>query len=99
MKARKLMDLKQEGVLQQYRGKIRTLWGKVTDDDIDRAKGNLDSIIGIIKQKTGETEEMIRARFHEMSKDDDARMDSEAHHEAHVEHDKSHREHEKSKAH
>jgi uncharacterized protein YjbJ (UPF0337 family) len=68
---RRLMDLKQEGVLQQYRGKIRSLWGKVTDDDIDQARGNLDSMIGIIKQKTGEAEEMIRARLHEMSKHDD----------------------------
>jgi uncharacterized protein YjbJ (UPF0337 family) len=72
------MDLKQEGMLQQYRGKIRSLWGKVSDDDIDKARGNLDMMVGIIKQKTGEAEEMIRARLHEMSKDAHAQTDREA---------------------
>lgn len=73
------MDLKHEGMLQKYRGKIRSLWGKITDDDIDQARGNLDSMIGIIKQRTGEAEEAIRARFAEMSKDDEPRSEHEQH--------------------
>lgn len=65
------MERKTEGTLQKIRGKIRSTWGNVTDDDIDRAQGNFDQLVGTIKQKTGESEETVRERLRGMSSEDD----------------------------
>jgi uncharacterized protein YjbJ (UPF0337 family) len=57
------MDIKQEGQVDELRGKVRSTWGDVTDDDFDRSKGDMESLIGTIKQKTGETAESIREKL------------------------------------
>jgi uncharacterized protein YjbJ (UPF0337 family) len=66
-----------EGTLQKARGKIRSTWGNVTDDDIDRAGGNWDVLVGTIKQKTGEAEESIRERIKDLQQEDE---EPRAHH-------------------
>jgi uncharacterized protein YjbJ (UPF0337 family) len=58
-----------EGFTQRVRGKVRELWGSVTDDDLDRAQGNLDQLVGTIKQKSGESEEAIRSKISNMLSD------------------------------
>jgi uncharacterized protein YjbJ (UPF0337 family) len=58
-----MTDLKTEGDLTRAKGKIREAWGDVTDDDVDRAQGNKDQLIGTIKQKTGETADTIREKL------------------------------------
>jgi uncharacterized protein YjbJ (UPF0337 family) len=70
-----MADLKTEGLLQKIRGKIRETWGNITDDDMDKARGNLDQLIGTIKQKTGESEESIRAKLNRMDEDKEAERD------------------------
>jgi uncharacterized protein YjbJ (UPF0337 family) len=67
---RKIMQRQTEGTLQKIRGKIRSTWGDITDDDIDRVKGNMDELVGTIKQKTGESEEKIRDRLRDMDRDE-----------------------------
>jgi uncharacterized protein YjbJ (UPF0337 family) len=66
-----MADLKTEGRFDQVRGKVRSTWGDVTDDDIDRAEGNKENLIGIIKEKTGSTIESIRDALDRMFGDDD----------------------------
>ena len=64
----------------QVRGKIRSTWGDVTDDDVDRSKGDLESLIGTIKEKTGETTESIREKLSELlGNNDDVRAASTNH--------------------
>jgi uncharacterized protein YjbJ (UPF0337 family) len=63
------MERKTEGTLQKLRGRIRETWGNITDDDIDRAKGNFDQLVGTIKQKTGESEESVRERLRGMDEE------------------------------
>jgi uncharacterized protein YjbJ (UPF0337 family) len=70
-----MADLKTEGLLQKIRGKIRETWGNITDDDMDKARGNLDQLIVTIKQKTGESEESIRAKLNRMDEDKEAERD------------------------
>jgi uncharacterized protein YjbJ (UPF0337 family) len=65
------MNRQDEGTFQRLRGKIRSTWGDITDDDMDKAGGNLDQLVGTIKQKTGEAEEAIRERLARMSDDND----------------------------
>jgi uncharacterized protein YjbJ (UPF0337 family) len=61
----------------ETRGRIRSAWGDVTDDDIDRAGGNWDMLVGTIKQKTGEAEESIRERLRDFQDEDE---EPSAHH-------------------
>ena len=61
------MERSDEGRIQQLRGRLRGIWGEVTDDDVDRAQGSFDRLVGIVKEKTGEAEETIRERLEQMS--------------------------------
>ena len=61
-----MADLKQEGFFQQMKGRLRSAWGELTDDDIDKAGGNMDRLVGVIKQKTGQSEDAIRGRLQSM---------------------------------
>ena len=50
---------KWEGRWDQLRGKARSLWGSLTDDDLQKVKGNYEQLVGVIKEKTGKTREEI----------------------------------------
>ena len=42
-----------EGKWKQIRGEARAWWGKLTDDDLDRAAGKFDVFTGLLQQKYG----------------------------------------------
>ena len=42
-----------EGKWKQMRGEAKAWWGKLTDDDLDRASGKLDVLAGILQEKYG----------------------------------------------
>ena len=42
-----------EGRWQQLKGEIRSRWGKLTDDDIEKIGGNKDKLIGAVQEKYG----------------------------------------------
>ena len=46
-----------EGKWKQIRGEAKAWWGKLTDDDLDRAAGKLDVLTGIIQERYGYTRE------------------------------------------
>jgi uncharacterized protein YjbJ (UPF0337 family) len=46
-----------EGQWKQIRGEARAWWGKLTDDDLDRAAGKLDVLVGLLQEKYGYTRE------------------------------------------
>ena len=48
-----------EGRWDQFKGQLRTKWGKLTDDDIESSKGRLDSLVGKIRERYGEGKETI----------------------------------------
>lgn len=58
--------LKGEGKLDQLRGRISSIWGDLSDDDIQRSQGDIERLVGIIKEKTGESAESIRDRLREL---------------------------------
>jgi uncharacterized protein YjbJ (UPF0337 family) len=64
-----MADLKNEGMMQKLKGKIQSIWGDITDDDVDRAQGDRNQLVGTIKQKTGEREEDIRRKLDDLDKD------------------------------
>jgi uncharacterized protein YjbJ (UPF0337 family) len=52
-----------EGKWLQIRGDIQKAWGKLTDDDIKKAEGNIKIIAGVIQQKYGETQKGVMEKL------------------------------------
>jgi len=44
-----------EGQWKQIRGEAKGWWGKLTDDDLDRAAGKFDVLAGLLQEKYGYT--------------------------------------------
>ena len=42
-----------EGRWKQLRGEAKRMWGKLTDDDLDRAGGNRDKLVGSLQERYG----------------------------------------------
>lgn len=42
-----------EGKWKQVRGEAKAWWGKLTDDDLDRAGGKFDVLVGMLQEKYG----------------------------------------------
>ena len=66
-----MADLKTEGRFDQLKGRARSIWGDLTDDDFDRAQGDTQTLIGRIKEKTGETAEEIQRKLGDLFDDDE----------------------------
>ena len=42
-----------ESKWQKLKGEIRSQWGKLTDDDLERIAGNKDKLIGMVQERYG----------------------------------------------
>jgi len=45
------------GQWQQMRGSVRSWWGKLTDEDLERVGGEKDKLVGLIQERYGQTKE------------------------------------------
>ncbi len=55
-----------EGKWDEFKGEVRKVWGKITGDEIEATKGDVDSIGGLIEQKYGFKKEEYSDRFTEL---------------------------------
>ncbi len=46
------------GQWKQIRGEAKSWWGKLTDDDLERAAGKYDVLTGMLQEKYGYTREV-----------------------------------------
>lgn len=46
-----------QGKWKQYKGQIRTKWGKITDNDLDVIEGNRQQLVGKVQEYYGVTRE------------------------------------------
>ena len=46
-----------KGKWLEMKGEIQKAWGKLTDDELDKAKGDMKAIGGLIQQRYGEAQE------------------------------------------
>ena len=58
-----------EGNWNEIKGKLRSKWGALTDDELTVFKGNVDQLVGTIQRKTGEARESIEQFFAQFSSD------------------------------
>ena len=44
-----------DGKWKQIRGEVRAWWGKLNDNDLERAAGKYDVLVGLLQEKYGYT--------------------------------------------
>jgi uncharacterized protein YjbJ (UPF0337 family) len=52
-----------KGKLKQLTGEMKRKWGKLTDDDIMEANGNIEKLVGKVQERTGEQRDAIEKWF------------------------------------
>jgi uncharacterized protein YjbJ (UPF0337 family) len=56
-----------EGNWNEIKGKLRSRWGQLSDDDLSQFHGEIDKLVGTIQRKTGEGREAIEGFLSEAS--------------------------------
>ena len=65
-----------KGKWLEIKGDVQKAWGKLTDDELDKTKGDLKSIGGLIQQKYGDAQEKSSAKLAEIFKKFESQKDS-----------------------
>lgn len=55
-----------QGKWKEIKGEIHKAWGNVTGDDLEKTKGNIESIKGVLLQKYGTKKEEISQSLKEI---------------------------------
>jgi uncharacterized protein YjbJ (UPF0337 family) len=42
-----------QGKWKQIRGQMKTWWGELTDDDLDKVAGERDKLVGVMQERYG----------------------------------------------
>jgi uncharacterized protein YjbJ (UPF0337 family) len=56
-----------QGNWNEIKGKLRSKWGSLTDDDVMVFNGNVDQLVGTIQRKTGEARESVEQFFEQFN--------------------------------
>lgn len=59
------------GNWKQFKGKVREKWGALTDDELDRVKGQRDQLLGVIEKRSGEARANIEREVDRLAHDVD----------------------------
>jgi len=54
-----------QGNWNEAKGKVKTKWGRLTDDDLMQVSGNKDRLVGVIQQKYGIAREKAEEQLEE----------------------------------
>src|SRR4029453_17932066 len=56
-----------QGNWNEFKGKLRTKWGQLTNDELQTFDGNVDRLVGLIQRKTGEARGAIEHYLEELT--------------------------------
>ncbi len=56
-----------EGQWKQIKGRVRTEWGKLTDDEIDMIAGRKEELIGMLQERYGWARDEAERRVDEFA--------------------------------
>ncbi|HET8530843.1 MAG TPA: CsbD family protein [Methylomirabilota bacterium] len=51
------------GKWKEMKGRVKEQWGKITDDELDRAEGKADQLVGLLQQRYGYTREKAEEEY------------------------------------
>lgn len=52
-----------KGKWLEIKGDVQKAWGKLTDDELDKTKGDMKAIGGLIQQRYGETQDSYNKKL------------------------------------
>lgn len=52
-----------KGKWKEIKGELRKTWGKITDDEFEKTKGDAEAVSGLIQQRYGESKEKLKDRL------------------------------------
>lgn len=67
-----------QGKWKQYKGQLRTKWGKLTDSDLDVIEGNRQQLVGKVQEYYGLTKEAAEKQVDEFVHALDTATDEQA---------------------
>lgn len=56
-----------QGNWNELKGKLRSKWGQLTNDDVQMFDGNVEQLVGLIQRKTGEARGAIEHYLEELT--------------------------------
>jgi len=56
-----------QGNWNEVKGKLRSKWGQLTNDELQQFNGNVEQLVGTIQRKTGEARSSIEHYLEELS--------------------------------
>lgn len=57
-----------QGEVEQLKGKIKEIWGRLSDDDIELVNGKQEQFLGKLQSVYGLKKEEAEKQYHELSK-------------------------------
>ena len=51
------------GKWKEMKGRVKEQWGKITDDELDRAEGKAEQMVGLLQQRYGYTREKAEEEY------------------------------------
>ena len=66
-----------EGNWVEFKGKVRTRWGKLTNDDLDVIAGKRDQLLGVLQNRYGVARDELEHEVKEFEKELDKEIDRE----------------------
>jgi uncharacterized protein YjbJ (UPF0337 family) len=51
------------GKWREIKGEVQKAWGKLTSDEIEETKGDVNAIAGLVQQKYGESKDQFEKKF------------------------------------
>lgn len=56
-----------KGKWKELKGEIRKKWGELTDDELEKTKGDMTAVSGLIQQKYGQAQEDVSRGLDELT--------------------------------
>lgn len=63
------------GQWNEVKGRLQEHWGQLTDDDLRRAQGSTEQLVGVVQQKTGATRREIESFISQVVSDHQSTID------------------------
>jgi uncharacterized protein YjbJ (UPF0337 family) len=60
------------GKWKEMKGRVKEQWGKITDDELDRAEGKAEQMVGLLQQRYGYTKEKAEEEYDRFLQDTEA---------------------------